>query len=82
MHIGYLSFVHHQVPLVNKSHSEFYIYTFHPSGDQDQLHINLMCHISSVIGVHTKELNLIQLKCNNNLPDWYPIFKPPLLRSV
>ena len=65
-------------PLTDTSCPKFDFFTFHPSGDQGQLHINFTFHIGLLNGIHTEELNLIKLKQENDLPYWYPIFKLPL----
>ena len=68
-------------PLVNASDHKYDFTFFHPSGKQEQLQINIYCKISSMNGIHTEEVDLLEFKKLNNLPSWYPIFLNTLYHS-
>ena len=63
--------------LVSTSDPKYNFTFFHLSGKQEQLRINIYCKISSVNGIHTEEVDLLEFEKLNILPSWYPIFGIP-----
>ena len=49
-------------PLVNTSDHKYDFTLFHPPGKQEQLQINIYFKISSVNGIHTQEVDLLEFK--------------------
>ena len=49
-------------PLVNTLDPKYDYTFFHPPGKQEQLQIDIYFKISSVNGIHTKEVDLLEFK--------------------
>ena len=64
-------------PLVNTSDTKYNITFFHRPGKQEQLQVDIYFKISSVNGIHTEEVDLLEFKQLNDLHSWYPIFGIP-----
>ena len=50
---------------------------FHTPGKKDHLTINVCFQLNYLNRIHTKEVDLLEFKRNNDLPSWYPIFQMP-----
>ena len=50
---------------------------FHTPGKKDHITIDIHYSLEHHNGIHTKEVDLLDLKEDNDLPSWYPIFHLP-----
>ena len=55
---------------------------FHTPGRKDHITIDIHYSLEHRNGIHTEEVDLLDLKKDNDLPSWYPIFKPPFQIDV
>ena len=52
-------------------------FLFHTPGKQDDLTVNVHFQLNFLNGIHTKEVDLLEFKRNNDLPPWYTVFQIP-----
>ena len=52
-------------------------FLFPTPGRKDHITINIHFSLEHHNGIHTEEVNLLNLKKDNDLPSWYPIFRLP-----
>ena len=52
-------------------------FLFHMSGKKDHITINVHYSLEHHNGIHTEEVDLLELKEFNGLPSWYPLFQLP-----
>ena len=45
---------------------------------KNHITVNIHSSLEHHNGIHTEEVDLLELKKFNNLPSWYPLFQPPL----
>ena len=69
VHIGYLMYESYTLaiirfPLVNTSDPKYNFTMFHPPGRQEQLKTENYFKISSVNGIHTEEVDLLEFESN------------------
>ena len=50
---------------------------FHTPGKKDHITINIQYLLEHHNGIHTEEVDLLDIKEDNDLPSWYPIFHLP-----
>ena len=64
--------------LLNDSEPDFYVTAFQTKRYQEQLCIDLNCHLSSVNWIQNAvAIDLLQLKQANDIPGWYPLLDKP-----
>ena len=54
-----------------------YYHIDHTPGKQDHITINILFQLNYLNLIHTKEVDLLKFKQNNDLPPWYPVFRIP-----
>ena len=52
-------------------------FLFHTPGKKDHITINIHYSLEHHNGIHTEEVDLLDLKEFNDLPSWYPVFHLP-----
>ena len=52
-------------------------FIFHPPGKEDHITVDIHYSLEHHNGIHTEEVDLIELKEANNLPSWYSLFQLP-----
>ena len=52
-------------------------FLFHIPGKKDHITIDIHHLLEHHNGIHTEEVDLLELKDFNDLPSWYPLFQPP-----
>ena len=50
---------------------------FHSPGKIDHITVDIHYSLEHHNGIHTEEVNLLELKEANDLPSWYPLFQIP-----
>ena len=50
---------------------------FHMPGKKDDITADIHCLLEHHNGIHTEEIDLLEVKESNNLPSWYPLFQLP-----
>ena len=50
---------------------------FHTLGKKDHITIDIHYSLEHHNGIHTEEVDLLDLKKDNDLPTWYPVFQLP-----
>ena len=63
--------------LVYYSNPNCNVFLFHTPGKLDDLTININFQLNYLNRIHTKEVDQLKFKRNNNLPPWYPVFQIP-----
>ena len=52
-------------------------FLFHTPGKKDHITVNIHYSLEHHNGIHTEEVDLLELKEANDLPSWYPLFQLP-----
>ena len=52
-------------------------FLFHTPGKEDHITVDIHYSLEHHNGIHTEEVDLLELKEANNLPSWYPLFQLP-----
>ena len=52
-------------------------FLFPTPGKKDHITIDIHYSLEHHTGIHTEEVDLLNIKESNNLPGWYPIFQLP-----
>ena len=52
-------------------------FLFHMPGKKDHVMVDIYYSLEHHNGIHTEEVNLLDIKESNNLPSWYPLFQLP-----
>ena len=52
-------------------------FLFHTPGKKDHITVDIHYSLEHHNGIHTEEVNLLELKKSNDLPSWYPLFQLP-----
>ena len=52
-------------------------FLFHTPGKKGHITVDIHYSLEHHNGIHTEEVNLLELKEANDLPSWYPIFQLP-----
>ena len=52
-------------------------FLFHTPGKKDHITIDIYCSLERHNGIHTEEVDLLDVKESNDLPSWYPLFQLP-----
>ena len=52
-------------------------FLFHMPEKKDHITVNIHYSLEHHNGIHTEEVDLLELKEANNLPSWYPLFSLP-----
>ena len=52
-------------------------FLFHTPGKKDHITVDIHYLLEHHNGIHTEEVNLLELKEANDLPSWYPLFQLP-----
>ena len=52
-------------------------FLFHMPGKKDHITIDIHYSLEHHNGIHTEEVDLLELKEFNDLPSWYPLFQLP-----
>ena len=52
-------------------------FRFHMPGKKDHITVDIHYSLEHHNGIHTEEVDLLELKESNDLPSWYPLFQPP-----
>ena len=57
-------------------------FLFHTPGKKDHITVDIHYSLEHHNGIHTEEVNLLELKEANDLPSWYPLFQLPYQINV
>ena len=57
-------------------------FLFHMAGKKDHITVDIHYLLEHHNGIHTEEVDLIELKEFNDLPSWYPLFQLPYLIDI
>ena len=52
-------------------------FLFHMPGKEDHITVDIHYSLEHHNGIHTEEVNLLEVKESNDLPSWYPLFQLP-----
>ena len=52
-------------------------FLFPTPGKKDNITVDIHYSLEHHNGIHTEEVNLLELKAANDLPSWYPLFHLP-----
>ena len=52
-------------------------FLFHTYGKKNHVMIDIYYSLEHHNGIHTEEVNLLDIKESNDLPSWYPLFQLP-----
>ena len=52
-------------------------FLFHMPGKKDHVTVDIYYSLEHHNGIHTEEVDLLDVKESNNLPSWYPLFQLP-----
>ena len=52
-------------------------FLFHMPGKKDHITVDIHYSLEHHNGIHTEEVNLLELQESNDLPSWYPLFQHP-----
>ena len=52
-------------------------FLFHTPGKKDHITIDIYYSLEHHNGIHTEEVNLLNVQESNDLPSWYPLFQLP-----
>ena len=52
-------------------------FLFHTPGKKDHITVDIHYSLEHHNGIHTEEVDLLELKEANDLPSWYPLFQLP-----
>ena len=52
-------------------------FLFHTPGKKDHVAVDIYYLLEHHNGIHTEEVNLLDVKESNDLPSWYPLFQLP-----
>ena len=52
-------------------------FLFHTPGKKDHITVNIHYLLEHHNGIHTEEVDLLDVKESNDLPSWYPLFHLP-----
>ena len=52
-------------------------FLFHTPGKTDHITVDIHYSLEHHNGIHTEEVNLLDVKESNDLPSWYPLFQLP-----
>ena len=52
-------------------------FLFHTPGKKDHVMVDIYYSLEHHNGIHTEEVDLLDVKESNNLPSWYPLFQLP-----
>ena len=52
-------------------------FLFHTCGKKDHITVDIHYSLEHHNGIHTEEVDLLELKEANDLPSWYPLFQLP-----
>ena len=52
-------------------------FLFHTPGKKDHITVDIHYMLEHHNGIHTEEVDLLELKEANDLQSWYPLFQPP-----
>ena len=59
----------------DKTGRDYFI--FHMPGKKDHITVDIHYSLEHHNGIHTEEVDLLELKESNDLPSWYPLFQLP-----
>ena len=52
-------------------------FLFHTPGKKDHITVDIHYSLEHHNGIHTEEVDLLDVKESNDLPSWYPLFQLP-----
>ena len=52
-------------------------FLFHMPGKKDHVTVDIYYSLEDHNGIHTEEVDLLDVKESNDLPSWYPLFQLP-----
>ena len=52
-------------------------FLFHTPGKKDHITVDIHYTLEHHNGIHTEEVDLLEVKESNDLPSWYPLFQLP-----
>ena len=69
--------INHKLPFTNIDETGCDYFLFHTPGKKDHVTIDIYYLLEHHNGIHTEEVDLLDVKESNDLPSWYPLFQLP-----